>query len=309
MIFSTPIKFRLQWIPNLSVIFLLAITLGATEGFATINSKNKTKTRQVSTSEEDKGTSTSTMNSPSNQPPALTGLIQIARSTSLIDYQDGSRKDSLDYQTRLSLKLNTNYSLRLDSGYSQDLKNSENNDFGDSSLTLARAPTPLGKLFLLGGSMSAVAPTSKDSRIRQGLQTAFSTGFNLAINPKRLLPGVSIAGSASVRKNVHQYETALDGSVNTEYSSGQSISVAYQNTAGISISGEFIHKNGLTYQGNIKEAFEHTEELGYSINDNLSAAVGHTNAGSILKANGQDSNLALINNNTSIVYVSMGLTF
>ncbi len=244
----------------------------------------------------------------------FSGFIQAARSTSLYDFQDGTRHDGMDYLARFNLKLSKDYTVRLDGGYSQDLNNAQSadptaNDFADTSLSFVRVPVAVGKLVMLGYKVAAIAPTSKASATLQNMQGAASTGLTAMINPDRLIPGLSIVSAISLRRNFHQYDTAMNGSVNTQYSSSQSISVGYDFTSGISISGEFIHKNGLTYQNNIKESFEHTEELGYAINPTFSVAVGHTNAGSALKPNGVDSNVALINENDSMVYGSLTVAF
>lgn len=244
----------------------------------------------------------------SKKVPAFSGSIQMARSTSLNDYQDGTRKDGMDYAARFKFRMTEKYALRLDGSFSQDLRNSDSNDFNDVSITLLRSPLNLGRLFKMGFSLSALVPTSKDSRIRQNLKSAAAAGASLAINPEKLIEGLSIGGGVSVKKNIHEYTTAIDGSVNTEYSSGQSLSIAYQHSTGFGFSFEFIHKNGVTYQNNLKEAFEHTEELGYSLNEALALAVGHTNSGSMLKANG-DMNLALINPISSMVYGSVNVAF
>jgi len=233
----------------------------------------------------------------------------LARSTSLVDFQDGTRKDGMDYLTRFNLKLNKDYNLRLDGGYSQDLKNSDSNDFGDTSLSLVRKPVAVGRTFMMGYSLAAIAPTSKDSHVRQNLQAGTSASLITMINPDRLIPGWAIVSGISFRKNFHQYDTAIDGSVNTAYSSSQSISITYDFPIGITLSGEFAHKNAWTYQNNVKEAFEHTEEVGYAFNKTVSAAVGHTNSGNALKANGQDSNIELVNENTSLIYASTTVAF
>lgn len=246
--------------------------------------------------------------------PLLSGFIQLSRSTSLYDFHDGTRGDGMDYSARLNMAFSKNYTFRLEGAYSQDLNNADSsdplaNDFSDTSLSLIHQPVALGKLFLLGYSAGLVAPTSKNSRTLQNLQGGASGSLMIMVNPDRLISGLTLVGGLSLRKNFHQYDTAINGSVNTAYSSSQTFSIGYDWASGVGISASFIHKNGLTYQNNIKEAFEHNEELGYTINKTFAVAVGHTNAGNALKENGSDSNLALINDNTSLVYASLTTNF
>lgn len=239
----------------------------------------------------------------------FSGFVSMSRSTNLYDYQDGSRRDGMDYSMRFNLKLSRDYSVRLDGAYSQDLKDKANDDFSDTSLSFVRTPVALGSALLIGYKLGVVAPTSKDSHIRQNLEGATSGSLIAMINPDRLIPGLAIVSGLSLRKNFHQYQTALDGSVNTEYSSTQSLSLSYDFTSNLSLSADFVHRNGLTYQNNIKEAFDLSQELSYGVTKSVTMAVGHTNSGNMLKPNGQDSNLAVVNDNTSIVYGSATVAF
>lgn len=239
----------------------------------------------------------------------FSGFVQAVGATSLYDYQDGTSSSGLDYSLRFNLKLSKDYTLRLDGSYSQDPKRPQNDDFNDTSLGLVRAPFELGKLIKLGYKVGAVAPTSKKSSTLQNMQGAATAGLTVMINPDRLIPGLAVVSGLSLRRNFHQYDTAMNGEVNTQYSSSQSLSVGYDWAYGISTTVEFVHKNGLTYQNNIKESFEHTEEIGYEINKTISVAVGHTNSGNALKPNGTDSNVSLIDENSSLVYASATVAF
>lgn len=237
------------------------------------------------------------------------GLVSMNRSASLVDYQDGTREDGAEYMGRFNVKLGANYAIMTQAGYSQDLNYSEKDDFTDTSVNLLRTPVKVGQNFLLGYRVTAIAPTSKDSHKRQSLQTSLSTGLSAQINPDRLIPGLEIAGSISVGRNFHQYETALDGKVNNQYSSAQALTLGYAFKYGISLSAEFIHKNAWSYQNVMKDVFEMSQELSFAFNPALAVAIGHTNSGSSLRANGNESNVQLVNETTSIIYGSLTATF
>ena len=225
----------------------------------------------------------------------------IAQTSNLYDYHDGTRQDSADLLGLFSYKINKTYSLVSAVSYSQDLKTPESSDFGDLPVTLAHSPWIISKTFSLSQSATLLLPASKDSSKRVGMQFGIGTGISLSVNDGILIPGLSIKSGLSLSRLFDKYETALDGRVNTEYSAKQTISSTYSYKK-FSASIEFVHKNALSYQGSLKEGFEHTEELGYSMNDQISFALGHTLAGSALKANGSDSNVSLINDNDSKVY-------
>jgi hypothetical protein len=199
--------------------------------------------------------------------------------------------------------------MRLSGGYSQDLRYSENSDFADTSIALNRTPVKVGRNLLLGYRVSAVAPTSKDSYKRQSLQTALSTALVGMINPDRLIPGLEISGSVSFGRNIHQYETALDGRVNNQYSSAQALAIGYALKYGLSLSAEFIHKNAWSYQNVMRDSFEMSQELGFEFNPAFSVAIGHTNSGSSLRPNGNDSNVQIVDEKASILYGSLTATF
>ncbi len=237
------------------------------------------------------------------------GFVNVSRSTSLYDFQDGTRKDGIDYMTRLNLKLSSDYSVRVQGGYSQDLNYPESNDFSDTSVNLQRAPKEVGQTFLIGYRVGTGIPTSKDSHTRQNLLGSLSTGLNVLINPDRLITGLEVAGGLSAGRNFHQYETALDGRVNTQYSSSQTLSLSYSFQSGISLSAEFIHRNTWSYENVMRTSFEMSQELGYQLNPTWALAVGHSNSGSTLKPNGSDSNIQVMDDNNSLVYGSFTAIF
>jgi hypothetical protein len=141
----------------------------------------------------------------------------------------------------------------------------------------------------------------------QNLEGGVRAGASFSLNPV-INPNLVLAFSLSGGQNFHQYDTDINGNVLNKYVLSQT-AVAGYNIGNFSLSGIFTHINAWSYQGTLKEAFEHYEELGYSVNNNFALAVGHTNSGSVLKANGTDSNIAFINENTSMVYGSLTVMY
>jgi hypothetical protein len=245
--------------------------------------------------------------------PMVSGFFQMARSTNLYEPKDGVRRDGVDYTARLVFKLNEKLNLRFDGGFAQDLKMPESNDMNDMAIALVRTPIRLSRFLMLGYNVSTIAAISRESRINLGLKSALGGALSLSLKPECVLgtlaEGLSLAAAISLKRNIHEYDTAADGAVGSQYTSAQVVSTAYQFSSGIGLSMEYVHKNGLTYQNNLKESFEISEEISYSLTEMITAALGHSNAGNALKSNGQDSNFALINPETSIYYGSLNLTF
>lgn len=253
--------------------------------------------------------STTSIQRPKKEGRIWSGFFLLSRSTSLYDYQDGSRKDGMDYMLRTNFTLNSNYHIRLQGGYSQDLKYPENNDLSDTSLSLRRNPIPLNSTFLFSYRLSAGLPTSKDSSVRQSLIASAGVGGGLLINPDKLINGLELSLDASFGKNFHQYETALDGRVNTEYSSDQTVTINYSFRSGFYLLTYFTNRNAWSYQNVSKNAFIATQDIGYQFNPTWIFSVGHTNSGSTLKPNGKDTNIALFNDKDSLVYASTIVVF
>lgn len=254
-------------------------------------------------------TSSLTIQEPKKEGRRWSGFADISRSTSLYDFQDGSRRDGMDYSMRLNYKISNLHAVRLQGGYSQDLNYPESDDFADSSLGFLRVPTPMGDSVSIGYTVSAVIPTSKESKKGQNLQTAVSGAINLAVNPDKLITGLSINGALSVGRNFHEYETTLSGRVNNQYSSRQTLMISYGFLSSLSLSATFSHRNAWSYQNVMRDSFEFAQDFSYQVNPTWSVTLGHTNSGSTLKPNGFASNVELFNENNSIAYGSLTVIF
>lgn len=245
------------------------------------------------------------------------GVFLISRSTSLYDHQDGTRKDGVDYAVLPSVKTSLgNFSSKI--VYSQDLRDESESasDFSDIPITYAMIANKWlwspPYIITLTPTLTALIPVSKNSRIRDMLQTAVAGGLSFGIEPDGIATAKdgawSLALGITAGRSFHTYEEDINGKVLNKFSSNQTVNLGYTYKVW-SLSVEYIHKSRWTYQGNSKDTFEHTEELGYAVNENFAVAIGHTNTGAGLKANGMDSNFDLINENESQVYGQLGLAF
>ncbi|MFZ3230530.1 MAG: hypothetical protein WA160_10030 [Pseudobdellovibrio sp.] len=244
----------------------------------------------------------------------------VSRSTSLVDFKDGTKTDAVDYLLSPFVKTSLG-TVTTKLAYSQNLKESNasaesKSDWADAPVTFIATPykwlwsSPY--VITLTPTVTAVVPLSQTSTRRDQLQTTLITGISFGIIPDGIAPkhdgAWNLAIGITAGQAFHAYEENTVGTVLNKYISNQTLNLGYTYKA-ISLSAEYIHKSRWTYQGSTKEAFELSEELGYSINENFSMALGHTNAGSALKANGSESNIDLVNENSSVVYVAMGLSF
>lgn len=253
--------------------------------------------------------------------PVASAVFLVSRNRSLIDFQDGSRTDGMDYQfiPKLqtyfgSFSAKISYSQNLNTEPTTDLK--QISDWADVPFTFAFNSakwlwSPPYQIAVTP-TLTLVLPMSQASTKRDQLQTAFVTGISFSLFPDGIATkkdgAFSLALGVTAGRSFHPYEENINGATLNKYSSNQTLNAGYTYKK-VSFGVEYIHKTRWTYGGNIRDSFEMSEELGYEINDHLGLALGHTNAGSSLKADGSETNFRVVNENDSTVYVQMGVSF
>lgn len=287
------------------VVSMFASVLLASNSFAasvnTSSNKNVMSADQLAKEEEEKSTS-------------FSASLDMSRSASLYDHQDGSRSDSLDFRLILGAGFPIGHSLSMVVDYSNDLNDPENTAAGlvDPSLKYSFKSTDWAwsapYVLTFRPSISTVVPVTKRSVKRDQLQGVLSGGVAFGIKPDGVYnsDGVwSLMIGLTAGRNFHAYEEDINGKVLNKYSSNQTLDIGYD-IAGFSFSVSYLHRSRWTYQGNIRESFVLGQEIAYGLNDNFSVNVGHSNEGSMIKANGYESNLDVVDENNSSVY--LGLT-
>lgn len=242
----------------------------------------------------------------------------VARSTSLYDHQDGTKTDGMDYGFVPSLS--TPYgTLSSKITYSQNLRDTSTDggsDLNDIPITFSLKSNKwnwsLPWALTWAPSITAMAPVSKLSTKKDNLQTVLVGGVRFSLFPDGVTPKTdsfwNLGLGLTFGQYFHTYEEDINGSILNKYTSNQSVSIAYTYKK-LTFSFDFVHNSRWTYQNNVKEAFEHSEEVSYAFTPNFSMSMGHTNAGSVLKANGVDSNYDFIDENNSKVFATMAISF
>lgn len=242
------------------------------------------------------------------EPPRFSGFLLAARSHSLYDFKDGKKSEGMEYTLRLVARLWAQYSLKVTGVYSDDLRDQERGgQWQDTVAMLGHKPSPLGSYLLFSPLVGLGLPTSKASQ-DAGLQASPKLGFVTLINPDKLVPGLTLALNIVASRNIHSYETARSGAVNTAYGLTQNLNAAYE-WKSLSFTLDFVHVNNWSYQNAMRDVFQMTQEIGYNVNKSLALALGHTNGGSTLKADGMTSNVEFIDENSSLVYVAGQVNF
>lgn len=241
----------------------------------------------------------------------FTGSVEVSRSTNLYDYQDGTRGDSLDFRTIFGAAFTNGHALSSVIDYSNDLKDPENTAAGliDPSIKYSfksknwawSAPY----ILTFRPSLSTVLPVTKRSRIRDELQGVLAGGISFGIIPDGIYKsdGVwSVLIGVTAGRHFHKFEEDINGKVLNKYSSNQSMDIGYS-IADFSFSLSYLHRSRWTYQGNVRDSFALSQDITYSMTDNFAVSVGHSNEGAMVKANGYESNLDIIDKNNSSVYL------
>ena len=248
-------------------------------------------------------------------PFSVTALL--SRSTNLYDFQNGSRKDGIDYLFIPVYKVGFgSFSSKIT--YSQDLRDQSagKSDWADVSVTYAMNPNQWAwsnpYILTLTPTLSTVIPTSQLSYKKDQLQTALVAGVSFGIIPDGIAPkkdgAWNLAIGVTVGRAFHKFAEDINGAVLNKYLSNQTLNLGYT-YKDFSISTEYIHKSRWTYQDTSKDSFEFSQELGYTITEHFAIAIGHTNAGTGLRANGTESNISLLNENDSTVYGQLAVSF
>lgn len=248
----------------------------------------------------------------------LAGVFEVSRSTSLYDFKDGSRSDGLDLLFVPALKTPIG-TFSMKETYSKNLR--DDNDikagFSDAAVTYSFGAKDWEwsppYVLTMSPSITTVVPISELSVKKNQLQTALSGGLTFGVRPDGL--GAAQAGAwnfsvgVTAGRSFHAYEEDINGAVLNKYSSNQTLSLGYT-ISDFSFSFDYVNRSRWTYQGNIKQSFVTTQEISYAIDDHFYTTVGHSNdEGSVLKANGYESNIDVIDENNSSVYLTLGTNF
>jgi hypothetical protein len=248
----------------------------------------------------------------------LSATVEVSRGTNLYDFNDGSRGESLDVLVLPTLTTSVG-TFSIKEVYSKNLKNEDDvaNGFSDASIIYGLKAKNWEwsppYILTMKPSFTVIAPLSDVSIKKNRLQTALSAGLSFGIKPDGLAAetagawNVTIAATAG--RSFHTYEEDINGAVLNKYSSNQTLALGYT-IFDWSFSFDYTNRSRWTYQNNIKQSFVITEEISYAVNENFYASVGHSNdAGSVLKANGFESNVQVIDENNSGVYLTLGSSF
>ncbi len=209
-----------------------------------------------------------------------------------------------------SYKLSSKFSAGLILILSKDLTGERQASLARSDLTSSWTGTQLNPFLKLTAAGSLRLPLAKDQRSRQSLITSVRLAPKLGFDLERAgLKGVTGFYEIAGVRYFHEYDTTTEGKSNSRWANSHWLSASYAFTDKLSFSSAFVWTAAWTYSGNQRNTFKFDEALDYQINEKLGVGIGISNEGNPLKANGQDSNIALIDGQTSSIYGSVTYVF
>lgn len=248
----------------------------------------------------------------------LSASVAITRSTSLYDFNDGTRSDGLGVSFAPALTTPIG-KFTLKESYSKNLNdpNSASNGFSDASLTYSFGAKDWSwsppYVLTMSPSLTAIVPISEISVKKNEMQTALIGSLAFGIRPDGLVAqndGMWSAGvTITAGRSFHAYQEDITGAILNKYLSNQGFTIGY----GISdwgFSFNYTNRSRWTYDNDIKQSYVTTQEVSYKINDHFNTAIGHSNdAASVFKENGYESNIQLIDEKNSSVYLTLISSF
>lgn len=256
----------------LFIILLLAHLIFASTAFA--DSSTSTNSINKSTS----NTNVMTTNSlPSVKTKSnFSNSFSIQRTNNLFVIK-GEKQNSLwEMANNLTYSWNENFKTDFLVEYSYDLVNSDESDWGRVRLL----NTKIFSFFPIGVSFSLLVPSQKSDFINQ---KNFSAGLSTKINPFGHYldtTGLTPKLTTGVSKNFYKYDTSPSGTslIATSWSKGLELTYKPNSKILNNFNFAFIytHFSSWNFNGEIKEAYAHNEEISYDQSENLSIKAGHT---------------------------------
>lgn len=204
---------------------------------------------------------------------------------------DGKRKQSMSHSFTPSLSYGE-YKSTVSIGYEQDLVNSASNGFADPTFALSKKAWTLGDYFKLGPSGTLTLPMTDESKNEVGLMYNIGGALSLSLNTKTLgMEALSASYQLAVNKNFTNYDTNSEGNPQTSHKLRNRLSIGYNITDAFSFFNMFDFNSSYSVNGVVTNGFFSLQSFGYSINNNVSVSLAHSNGGAYLKKGTYENNL------------------
>lgn len=238
----------------------------------------------------------------------FTNILDVSFNTDTKETTDGDKGYDTQLWYFLYYKMNSEYTARLWAIVNKDLADSYEEKIGDTRITFSKKSLELSDRLKLSPSITTVLPTSEKSKRNEELN--FGLEFNASLS-YRLTNDLSISYLPRVVKNFHEYKTSRTNGVNTEYKIVQFYAASYAISEKWSFDPTLIYSTTWSYSGRRRNpSYTSILEIGYSVNDTVSLAMGTIQGGSVFdRENGPNEQIELYDENESTIYGNFALRF
>jgi hypothetical protein len=153
-------------------------------------------------------------------------------------------------------------------------------------------------------------PINSESRAESTLITKAHTQLNTNADLSKVgLKKSSFTHQVSLAKSFHHYKTSFSGKINNEYSFVNKFIYSYSLLEKIGLSTVFALVENFNYAKKRSETYAFDLSASYDLNSNSAISFGISTNGSTFKSNGVDSNVELIDSESSEIYSSLSYQF
>lgn len=288
----------MQSIPNQLVIrfekvAIVCALIGCTALFGAITAKANTSAAEASAWQS---------------PLKVTAVTEV--SSSLHQFSDSRHSASASFWLAPSVRVSEHYSLSGLFILDKELTGEEKLSLRNAQLTARRTSISLSEELKFSPAATLILPLNEDARDRESLVLGIKLAPRLLFDLDAWgLSPVSGHFQTSVTRNLHQFKTSTTGASNREWSWSNWLKFDFAIWRQLTLSTSAIYSYLWTYEGNQTGQFELSEEIAWDFSNWLSVAVGHSNSGNAVKANGLNSNIDVFDAENSIVYGSLSFTY
>lgn len=113
----------------------------------------------------------------------------------------------------------------------------------------------------------------------------------------------------ALNRNVHQYQTSVQGDPNEQWSLGHFGYLQYTFVNEIGLAGWVGYSSSWNYYNLLTSAYEVAQEVSYPVSNTISLAVNHRFGGDFLSPNGQDYQFGVFDNRDSRISFRVSISF
>jgi hypothetical protein len=227
---------------------------------------------------------------------------------SFLNYSDFRRRSSMTLNALVVFRASDLIQLQGVWGFNQILEpaqefNLTNPEFRMFYRLLGK---PTGWSLAIGPTVGIPINTPAQN---ESLQFAFGGASRVIYNGQGEDGGWLFLYDTGFNRNIHQFETARNGSINTQFSVDHLFYLEYAFASPITLNIFLGFSSAWSYLGDISNAYISGQEMIYNVNSLLELALGHERGGDYLSPSGQNYNFRLFRAEDSRFYVSSTLRF